>query len=1022
MKKVHFLLTVTFIFIHSITIHSQDEQPVLLPELDNRYIYETVYKEYIPNETGEKYTDKISRKKLQIDYKPMLPDTRKLLLVSVIENEVLRPDFNPVQYVDYRYPHFRDGFTKYTNDTYFQELLSTVVFQYELDVKKKEVKLHNRGDVLLRVRETLINKGFDKKGIERHTESFNTKGIPEISRYLQKIFFASDDLFIAEGGNQSFFNRKTNQQDSLIIVLHDKKDETPGLKHFEYIYNSREQVLYEFKEIRIDTLKWPATVFNKRVNQFFTEETLQLVSRQQIPETKLTVAGVIENVRNKKVTVGILREPFGTELHIETALLDENNAFEIETDFAHAGMVHLQFGQATDARNLPMLMFYAEPGNRIHVKIDGSAYPENVEYSGDNSTEAKAIHEFRSKYGLSFGSFNFNTIYAFPDASKYNDFYNALSNLEPFMNKLTGKVDSHTLKFINDEIKAQLLGMAFYFLKYKENWMPMAFNRPDDPDREKIDAEFIKRHINKYEIYNSYNNYGIHSRMLAGEMLDYYFTTSRKVSPLRSAHTIGYAIAYSEYRYIEDLPHQVEVARTILAGYPLYSQLAGLLQHEKMRISNNIAERGNYENSEIEKYLELMLRLVNDPEFTGSINRMMNNYHLWQKEDYVPEVEFLNLKGEKVQLQDFLGQKLTIFYVTQEWGTERYLWDDMAKKNPNMNLVLVMEGSNFDEWTDYIKRAEPVAHQLFLVTESLKIKDIFKSDTRHFIAYGKDGYRIGFATNPINAVNLVKQSLMDEKEEPDKSQLIFFIIILAGLFICSLLVLVIWKWRVRQRFRKEQQQRRLRELELTAIRSQMNPHFLFNCLNSVQNLVQQNKGREAHSYLAEFAGLIRKVLNNSEKEEVSLAEELDMVQQYLNLEKLRFDFSYQLKVNDDVDIYTTSVPSMLLQPFAENAITHGLQNKQGNRHLLINVLKEIDARNPKNTGKGILISIEDNGIGRLAAQKTEVIKNGKGTRLMEERLAILQQKHNEKYWLQTTDLNHNGTTGTKVEIFVPEEN
>ncbi len=171
------------------------------------------------------------------------------------------------------------------------------------------------------------------------------------------------------------------------------------------------------------------------------------------------------------------------------------------------------------------------------------------------------------------------------------------------------------------------------------------------------------------------------------------------------------------------------------------------------------------------------------------------------------------------------------------------------------------------------------------------------------------------------------------------------ILLITGLFI--------WKWRVRQRFRKEEQRRRLRELELTAIRSQMNPHFLFNSLNSVQNLVQQNRGREAHLYLADFAGLIRKVLQNSEKEEVSLAEELETVRQYLNLEKLRFDFEYKVNVAKEIDIHNTLVPSMLLQPFVENAIIHGLQNKSGIRQLNIKcfVLKAV----------GIKITIEDNG-------------------------------------------------------------
>ncbi|MBT6766411.1 MAG: histidine kinase, partial [Prolixibacteraceae bacterium] len=215
----------------------------------------------------------------------------------------------------------------------------------------------------------------------------------------------------------------------------------------------------------------------------------------------------------------------------------------------------------------------------------------------------------------------------------------------------------------------------------------------------------------------------------------------------------------------------------------------------------------------------------------------------------------------------------------------------------------------------------------------------------------------------------------------------------------------------RQRFRKEAQIRKLRELELTAIRSQMNPHFLFNSLNSVQNLVQQNKGREAHLYLADFAGLIRKVLQNSEKEEVSLAEELEMTEQYLNLEKLRFDFDFKISVNENIDANNTMVPAILLQPFAENAVIHGLQSKPENRRLIIDILKE---------STGIKVIIEDNGIGRDAAKKIAKTKNGKGSKMIQERLKILQEKQGEKYSLEIIDLSGE-KTGTRVEIFIPEE-
>ncbi|WP_162304463.1 sensor histidine kinase [Maribellus luteus] len=256
----------------------------------------------------------------------------------------------------------------------------------------------------------------------------------------------------------------------------------------------------------------------------------------------------------------------------------------------------------------------------------------------------------------------------------------------------------------------------------------------------------------------------------------------------------------------------------------------------------------------------------------------------------------------------------------------------------------------------------------------------------------------------------MKQYLVQPKEKTiDKSVLITVIIVLVALLVLVVSVLLVWKWRVQQQFRKEQRERRLRELELTAIRSQMNPHFLFNSLNSVQNLVQKNMGREAHLYLADFAGLIRKVLNNSEKEEVSLAEELEMTEQYLRLEQLRFDFDYSMEIDSEIDVHNTLVPSMLLQPFVENAIVHGLQNKTSDRKLKI-TMKRRDSE--------IKIEIEDNGVGREAAKELSKTKNGKGTKLISERLQLLKEKQGEKYLLETIDLPE----GTRVEIIIPEEN
>jgi len=324
---------------------------------------------------------------------------------------------------------------------------------------------------------------------------------------------------------------------------------------------------------------------------------------------------------------------------------------------------------------------------------------------------------------------------------------------------------------------------------------------------------------------------------------------------------------------------------------------------------------------------------------------------------------------------------------------------------------MIMEGDNLEKWQDYMKRAEPVAEQLLLLNNQHTLDDIFLRSNMLYIAYDKNGKLLGYDIELTNAIKLAKQSLT-KKKELDKSQLHTIIFILLIVLFTLVTGILLWKWRVRQRFRKEGQLRRLRELELTAIRSQMNPHFLFNSLNSVQNLVQQNKGHEAHLYLSDFAGLIRKVLQNSEKEEVSLAEELEMVQQYLNLEKLRFNFDYSISVDDKIENYSTVVPSNILQPIVENAIIHGLHHKSDNRILKINV---------QLVKQGIKIIVEDNGIGRDAAVKLSKTQNGKGLKLVEERLKVLQQKQGEKYNIEITDFQED-KSGTRVEILIPDDN
>lgn len=996
---------------------------VLQPENGKEYIYEFTETKYVLSENQQRFDDYIKKKRLKIRCETLQPENKEFLLVSVIENKGENPELNPPRFKDYRFPEFRDAFYENRYDSFWEELLPWIDFyQYEFDRETVELKLHNRAEVLEEIRSLLRRKGFDEKAIERHTSDFNTEGIPQITNHLQSILIVSEPEFEVEGIESSAFKENKTVTDSLFTFSQTKQKIEPGLYSRYFSYQAEKKYLIENTTIQIDSTKYGLWAYGEPHRLIYTENKTRLQTIKNIPENRIIISGKVEHSKQKKVIVGYLREPFGKELYQETVFLDENNAFRLETELKHAQLIYVQFGQANRVDDIPLLAFYAEPGNRIHFDAKGEAFPWEVKFSGDNHQASQLIYDFWKEYGLFYQNFNFNFLYLDSRKIEYSGFQTALANSESFFEKYKSGLPAPVYDFVATELRAFLLTGAIHYLTMQER-MNLPLGRPYFPEYDEVDFEALENRINIFYLHRNYNDYGIHSRQLASDLLDYQSLKMNRTGNFINPGQFNTPVQ-SGWRYFGDLPQRVELTKTVLTGHALYSQLAETLLQEKMNTLDYSSKDQRIIQDEITSYFDLMLRLVNNREFANAIEKLMENHLKWQKEDYVPDTKFFNPQGEAVYFSDFFREKPTVFYINQTWDRERYFWDDLAKENPEINFVLVMEGSNFQDWQSYVERANPVAHQLFLVNRNQQLRNIFKKDRYHFIAYDKDGKRVGFGENPIDAMNLAKHSLMVKKKEIDKSQLITIIVVLAVLFLSTLLVFLIWKWRVRKRLRQEEQQRRLRELELTAIRSQMNPHFLFNCLNSVQNLVQQNKGREAHLYLADFAGLIRKVLQNSEKEEVSLAEELEMVQQYLNLEKLRFDFDFQITVNEGIDPHNTPVPSILLQPFAENAVIHGLQHKEGSRFLKVEVSREqtqLAVDNSLAHSSSILIRIEDNGIGRVSAQNLATNKNGKGSKLMQERLQILQEKQGEKYRLQITDLTENEETGTRVEIWIPEE-
>ena len=206
----------------------------------------------------------------------------------------------------------------------------------------------------------------------------------------------------------------------------------------------------------------------------------------------------------------------------------------------------------------------------------------------------------------------------------------------------------------------------------------------------------------------------------------------------------------------------------------------------------------------------------------------------------------------------------------------------------------------------------------------------------------------------------------------------------------------------------------LAESQLMALRAQMNPHFVFNCLNSIQECIVTEKYGEASLYLNKFSKLFRSVLNNSSRLMVSLAEEIEVLELYLSLEHMRFEksFDYSIQVEEDLETDEIMIPSMLLQPFVENALWHGLMHKQGDRQL--NVCFE------KLNEDVYQCVIDDNGIGRkkaleLKEQQSKTKRHvSKGMSICKDRIELLQ-KQGHHAMLRIDDKYDGGTaTGTRV--------
>lgn len=453
----------------------------------------------------------------------------------------------------------------------------------------------------------------------------------------------------------------------------------------------------------------------------------------------------------------------------------------------------------------------------------------------------------------------------------------------------------------------------------------------------------------------------------------------------------------------------------------IYSKINDMRNLINTYQSYGTAKDSNNDQKGAIKLYEKGLRLATKPEYDNLKYDLINGLgvaYLAQK-NYEKAIDFL--KQSLVYYRENENRrKLSIanFYYAEAL-TEAP--DETLRKNDinpsekyNIAIALLKQKMKIDK---EIETPESLMYTKELLAKVYEKTGNYKNAIDEFKDFQRLKDSLANSENREEAIKKEMQYEADKKETLAKAEIGKQKVIRNAIIAISLIVLIagvflFLGFRKRQRIRLEQKEILLKaeisETELKALRAQMNPHFIFNALNSIADYINKNDARSADYYLGKFAKLMRGILENSEEKEIPLSEELKMLEFYMDLESLRFKnkFNYEVKIADDINPENVLIPPLILQPFVENSILHGLEKKESDGKITIHIDKTEDL---------LKCTIEDNGVGRK--NPNENLNKSYGVKLTRERIALFDKSKNSSSGVFYTDLE----IGTRVELRLPLE-
>lgn len=383
----------------------------------------------------------------------------------------------------------------------------------------------------------------------------------------------------------------------------------------------------------------------------------------------------------------------------------------------------------------------------------------------------------------------------------------------------------------------------------------------------------------------------------------------------------------------------------------------------------------------------------------------------WQEGEKLPKMKLKGFDGKT-----FSNKKLKKNY----WGLI------MADGTHQETMELITKAVRFNDWQDenlqflvWSSNAS-ILDTLSTMINNENVSLLAGPEKNQKLATFLKDYRFDYLmVDPNNRItsygldnlqNLISWPLQKIEEERT-IKLKFFWYTAIGLILLAALLLISLRIRSKRKEIQLNQKRKIAQLEIDAVRSRMNPHFLFNALGSIQNLVNRGKSKEASLYLARFGELVRTILSQSSKSVIGLNEEIEMIRNYLHLEQLGTPFTFEINIESVIDPATIEVPPLLLQPHVENALLHGISSL-GDKGLIQINFKRDDIY--------LICEIVDNGPGYKADSASQKGGLGQGWKLTHQRIQLMKEQYDEEVSVEVSSASEK--SGTTVTFRLPMQN